>query len=94
MGRMHHLPNACNQRFALDSQYVKRANHTGRHFYLNEEIERIKWQKDEARLKQVLRGEALLAYLPSRSIRATSRLLSSLLPCPILSSNSFPPISR
>lgn len=37
-------------------QYVKQANMPGRHFYLNDEIQRLKWIRDEERLKAVLRG--------------------------------------
>lgn len=40
-------------------QYVKQANMPGRHFYLNDEIQRLKWIRDEERLKAVLRGMCL-----------------------------------
>ncbi len=38
-------------------QYVKQANKAGHGFYLSEEIERLKWQRDQERLQKLLKGE-------------------------------------
>lgn len=36
---------------------MKKANQQGRHIYLNEEIERIKWERDEAKIQAMLASE-------------------------------------
>lgn len=79
-------------------QYVKQANMPGRHFYLNDEIQRLKWIRDEERLKAVLRGMSLaasssccLAQCPTLSCTLSvtkyslSRRCTDLLwPCPLV----------
>ena len=39
------------------SQYVKQANKPGHSFYVKEEMERMKWERDQQRLQELLRSE-------------------------------------
>lgn len=40
-------------------QYVKQSNKPGRHYYVNEEVDRIKAKRDAEKLKELLQSECL-----------------------------------
>lgn len=52
----HHPAFGCTS--VTPPQYVKQANKTGRHFYVNEEVDRLKAKRDADKIRELLKREA------------------------------------
>ena len=57
----HTPPPARNTRLVVRTQYVKQAHKPGRSYYVAEEIDHMKRERDAARVKELLRSECCRA---------------------------------